>query len=122
MILPLFSKDSDEIVWDYCAMFYKFTSNTTYWEHLRLICKYECSQNIRIIFRGMFLPVPSPHQGWFLCYLFVYSQLLVHLFIAVHPNHQVRNKPKWLTVAMPLLETSERLESVHREMKLWLMA
>ena len=42
--------------------------------------------------RNMFQPVPSPHQGWFLCYLFVYSQLLVHLFISVHPNHQVKSK------------------------------
>jgi len=67
--------DTDAIVWDHCAMFFKFTSNTTYWEHLR----------------NMFQPVPSPHQGWFLCYLFVYSQLLVHLFISVHPNHQEDN-------------------------------
>ena len=29
---------------------------------------------------------------------------------------------KWLTVAMPLLETSERLERDKRELKLWLMA
>ena len=32
--------------------------------------------------------VPEPQQGWFLTYLFVYSQLLAHVFVTVHPNHQ----------------------------------
>ena len=53
-------------------MFYKFQKNTSYAEHLR----------------SMFLPVGSPHQGWFLCYLLFYSCLLSHLLVAVHPNHQ----------------------------------
>ena len=32
--------------------------------------------------------MPEPQQGWFLTYLFVYSQLLAHVFVAVHPSHQ----------------------------------
>jgi len=65
-------KEEDELDWQHCAMFYGFTKNETYGQHLK----------------RFFTPVPSPHQGWFLCYLFVYSQLLVHLFLVVHPNHQ----------------------------------
>ena len=37
----------------------------------------------------MYQPYPNAQQGWFLGYLFFYSQLLTHLFIDVHPNHQV---------------------------------
>ena len=37
----------------------------------------------------MYQPYPNAQQGWFLGYLFFYSQLLTHLFIEVHPNHQV---------------------------------
>ena len=55
-------------------MFWPFGSSVSYGDHLR----------------EMMLPVPSVHQGWFLCYLFVFSQLLASLFITVHPNHQVR--------------------------------
>jgi len=63
---------TDGIDWNYCAMFYKFTKNDSYLDHLR----------------SMYKPVPSPSQGWFLCYLFFYTQILAHLFIEVHPNHK----------------------------------
>lgn len=39
--------------------------------------------------RSLFLPVPWPGQGWFLCYLLLYSQLLAGLMALTHPNHQV---------------------------------
>ena len=55
-----------------CEMFYPVRENETYGEYVR----------------KMFLPVPSPSQGWFLCYLFVFSQLFTPLFLLVHPNHQ----------------------------------
>ena len=67
------SEKNGSITWDYCGMFWPFTSVDSFSDHLR----------------EMFLPMPSTHQGWFLCYLFVYSQLLASLFITVHPNHQV---------------------------------
>ena len=38
--------------------------------------------------RSLFLPVPWPGQGWFLCYLLLYSQLLAGLMANTHPNHQ----------------------------------
>ena len=55
-------------------MFWSFRSSDSYLDHLK----------------SMMVPVPSVHQGWFLCYLFVYSQLLASLLITVHPNHQVK--------------------------------
>ena len=36
----------------------------------------------------MYQPVGIPHQGWFLCYLFFYSQIFTKLFLSVHPHHQ----------------------------------
>ena len=68
------SEKNGSITWDYCGMFWPFTSVDSFSDHLR----------------EMFLPMPSTHQGWFLCYLFFYSQLMASLFIAVHPNHQVK--------------------------------
>merc|ERR1711953_1270983 len=59
-------------------MFWPFTSVDSFSDHLR----------------EMFLPMPSTHQGWFLCYLFVYSQLLASLFITVHPNQQEDPHPR----------------------------
>ena len=76
------------------------------WNVLQLHCKHHLRRASQVVtikyilycldfvdnyhfFRGYFQPVPNPSQGWFLCYLFVYSQLLVDIFIAVHPNHQV---------------------------------
>ena len=55
--------------WAHCAMFYPVRGNETYGQYLR----------------KMFLPVPSTSQGWFLCYLFVYSQLFTPLILLVHP-------------------------------------
>ena len=55
-------------------MFYPFRDNQSYGDHLK----------------QYFSPAPSPSQGWFLCYLFVFSQIFAGLFVLVHPNHQVR--------------------------------
>ena len=74
-ICPLSLKNQSGMDWQHCEMFYTFTSDQSYGEYLRTF----------------YLPVPSPAQGWFLCYLFVYSQVLAPLFLLVHPNHQVRN-------------------------------
>merc|ERR1712003_535909 len=37
---------------------------------------------------------PSPHQGWFLAYLFFYSQILGTAFYYWHPSSS-GNEPRW---------------------------
>ena len=54
-----------------CEMFYKFTKNDTFKDFMKRI----------------YLPFASPHQGWFLIYLFTFSQLLATWFSTFHPNH-----------------------------------
>ena len=44
---------------------------------------------------SLYQPVPWPGQGWFLCYLLVFSQLLAGLMAQLHPHprhHQVSHQ------------------------------
>lgn len=80
-VVPASLKNETGQDWRHCEMFYPFRDNQSYGDHLRLY----------------FSPVPSPSQGWFLCYLFVFSQIFAGLFVLVHPNHQVASAPAQVT-------------------------
>ena len=69
-------RENGTVIWHRCPMpmFSSFSGNHTFADNLQ---------------RSMFAPVPNPHHGWFLMYLFFFSQILASLFTAVHPNHQV---------------------------------
>ena len=56
--------DNNDLPWDYCEMNYKFTRNDTF--PLYLMKHY--------------IGIPIAGQGWFLLYLFFYSQVIPHVF------------------------------------------
>ena len=60
--------------WRHCEMLYAFRNNESYGDHMR-----------------RYFSPPVPSQGWFLVYLFVYSQIFAGLFTLIHPNHQVKH-------------------------------
>jgi len=62
--------------WTHCEMYNPVRGNESYSQYLK----------------ELFLPFPSPSQGWFLCYLFVFSQTFAPLFLLVHPDHQDQQK------------------------------
>ena len=52
--------DNNELPWDYCEMNYKYTRNDTFPEYLM----------------KHYIGIPIAGQGWFLLYLFFYSQVI----------------------------------------------
>ena len=55
-------KDKNDLPWDYCEMNYKYTRNDTFPEYLL----------------KHYIGFPVAGQGWFLLYLFFYSQVIPH--------------------------------------------
>ena len=51
--------DNNDLAWDYCEMNYKYTKNDTFSEYLM----------------KHYIGIPIAGQGWFLLYLFFYSQV-----------------------------------------------
>lgn len=62
---------NNSLPWSYCETFWKPTANTTYLQHLT----------------RMYTGPPNSGQGWFLLYLFLYSQAAAHLLVLWHPAH-----------------------------------
>ena len=56
--------DNNDLPWDYCEMNYKYTRNETFPEYLL----------------KHYTGIPIAGQGWFLLYLFFYSQVIPHVF------------------------------------------
>jgi len=56
--------DNKDLPWDFCEMNYKYTRNDTFPEFLL----------------KHYIGIPVAGQGWFLLYLFFYSQVIPHLF------------------------------------------
>jgi len=63
--------DDYGLEWKYCETFVKYTQNETYPEYLM----------------KHYLGGPNSGQGWFLLYLFIYSQVFARIFICWHPAH-----------------------------------
>jgi len=63
--------DNQTLPWDYCKMEKKYTKNETFPEYLM----------------KHYVGKPDAGQGWFLLYLFLYSQVFARIFICWHPAH-----------------------------------
>jgi len=69
--------DDYGLPWKHCETFWKYTQNETYPEYLM----------------KHYLGGPNAGQGWFLLYLFIYSQVFARIFICWHPAHTTSPVP-----------------------------